>query len=302
MTALPARRWEQPFASFTDFYRSTYGESLVESRDVAVLSAGILHGQQGGGDWSDAPTPDLVISTQRTARSAGEADLGAGRFRLTAAPGRGIVVPAQAATRIIRDRSHEILAFGISYRALKAFAPAALPEDGHFGRLHAEEFEDSFVLASIERLWAESQAGNPHGRLFAEGAMLILAASLLRLAGRPTVKPVTKGGLAPWQVRRSTEALSDLMPENTSLVVLARDVGLSPFHFARAFKKSLGIAPHQYRTQLRIEKACRLLQSTDASVTDIAFKVGYESSQAFARVFAREMGAAPSVWRRGREQ
>lgn len=299
---MTAPRSDQSFANFTEFYRTTYGGSLVESREVAVSSAGILHCRQGAGDWSDAPTPDLVISMQRGRRSTGSADLGAGEFRLSAAPGRGIVVPAHSHTRIHRDRPHELLAFGISYGALKALAPAALPTDGDFGRIHAEEFSDPFVLALVERLWAESQARNPHGRLFAEGALVTIAASLLRLSGRRAAKPVNKGGLAPWQVRRATEALKGLMHENTSLAMLAEDVGLSPFHFSRAFKQSLGVPPHRYRTRLRLEKACHLLQTTNASMTDIALEVGYESSQALARVFGQEMGVTPTAWRRTRRQ
>jgi transcriptional regulator GlxA family with amidase domain len=68
---------------------------------------------------------------------------------------------------------------------------------------------------------------------------------------------------------------------------LGKFVGLSPNHLATLFKNELGTTPHQYLLQARIAKACSLLRTTDMSVTDIAFEVGFTSSQHFARVFRK---------------
>lgn len=68
---------------------------------------------------------------------------------------------------------------------------------------------------------------------------------------------------------------------------LGRFVGLSPNHLATLFKNELGTTPHQYLLQARIAKARSLLKTTDMSVTDIAFEVGFTSSQHFARVFKK---------------
>jgi AraC family transcriptional regulator len=109
-----------------------------------------------------------------------------------------------------------------------------------------------------------------------------------------------KGGLAPWQVRRVTEILAADLAAEQSLAALASQVGLSPFHFARAFKKSMGIPPHAYQVRLRLEHAEALLLGTARSVTEIAMIVGYESSQALARAFHRTRGCTPSDFRRMR--
>ncbi len=106
--------------------------------------------------------------------------------------------------------------------------------------------------------------------------------------------------MAPWQVRRCIEYLTEHASENIGLEQLAALVGLSPFHFARAFKYSTGVPPHRYQLQVRIEKAKLLLEMTEAPVTEIAFDVGYESSQALARLFRREIGVSPSNYRRQR--
>jgi AraC family transcriptional regulator len=131
--------------------------------------------------------------------------------------------------------------------------------------------------------------------------VLTLWGELLRQARNPVPKSI-RGGLAPWQVRRCEEYLNAHANTNVGLEHLASLVGLSPFHFARAFKQSTGVPPHQYLLSVRIEKAKALLSTTDANVTTIAFEVGYESSQALARLFRREVGLSPSDYRRQRSK
>jgi len=82
-----------------------------------------------------------------------------------------------------------------------------------------------------------------------------------------------------------------------SLAELAASVNLSPFHFARAFKRSTGLPPHRFQQRLRMESARELLRTTQLSVTDIALRVGYGSSQALARAFRRDAGATPAEFR-----
>jgi AraC family transcriptional regulator len=83
-----------------------------------------------------------------------------------------------------------------------------------------------------------------------------------------------------------------------SLNELAAAVRLSPYHFCRAFKDSFGMPPYRYQTLLRLNRARRMLADTPHSVTDIALAVGYESGQALARAFRRELGVSPQAYRR----
>jgi AraC family transcriptional regulator len=109
-----------------------------------------------------------------------------------------------------------------------------------------------------------------------------------------------RGGLAPWQERRCCEYLRAHLAEDVSLAELAGIANLSPFHFARMFKRTVGVPPHAYQRRLRAERAQELLLATDFSIGDIAAAVGYETPQAFARMFRAETGASPSDWRRER--
>jgi AraC family transcriptional regulator len=104
--------------------------------------------------------------------------------------------------------------------------------------------------------------------------------------------------LAPWQVRRALERLEACLTEDISLDDLAREVGLSPFHFARSFKAAVGAPPHRHQIALRLERARKLLETTDLSVRDIAERTGYSDPSYFARGFGKMFGIAPLQYRR----
>lgn len=113
-------------------------------------------------------------------------------------------------------------------------------------------------------------------------------------------RPAALGGLAPWQVRRCVEMVTADPSWEVRLSDLAAEVGLSTFHFARAFKQSVGMPPHAFQLRIRLERAKELLLATALPITQIALEVGYESSQALARLFRNEVGCSPTAYRRER--
>jgi len=84
---------------------------------------------------------------------------------------------------------------------------------------------------------------------------------------------------------------------------LASVSGASEAHFARSFKQAFGVPPHRYLLTRRIERATALLRETDLSITEIAFRTGWESLGTFGRIFRDITGESPSANRqRGRAQ
>ena len=75
----------------------------------------------------------------------------------------------------------------------------------------------------------------------------------------------------------------------------AQEAGLSPTHFARAFKETMGRAPHQYLLALRLERARRLLETTRATLSDIAQRTGFADQAHFTRLFKRVFGTTPGA-------
>lgn len=105
-------------------------------------------------------------------------------------------------------------------------------------------------------------------------------------------------GLAAWQARKVVDFLHENLARDLALTDLAGLVDLSPFHFARAFKATLGLPPHQYQVQIRMERARRLLRETSMSVLEVALAVGYNSPSSFARAFRESCGISPIEFRR----
>lgn len=80
------------------------------------------------------------------------------------------------------------------------------------------------------------------------------------------------------------------------LIKLAEIAHLSPFHFARVFRAVVGMPPHAYQNQMRIQKAKRLLLHTD-EISEIALQLGFTDQSHFTHVFRRLVGCTPARYR-----
>ena len=107
-----------------------------------------------------------------------------------------------------------------------------------------------------------------------------------------------KGGPAPWQIRRSCELIDANLAGDPSIAMLSAECGLSSSHFARAFRASLSMTPHQWILKRRVERARTLLAQTDTGLAEIALMCGFSDQSHLGRVFLRETGISPAEWRR----
>lgn len=105
------------------------------------------------------------------------------------------------------------------------------------------------------------------------------------------------GGLSSRARRIVHDFLLDNLDEKIDLDEVARLVGLSRFHFSRAFKVTFGASPYKYLLKLRLGKASELLKQTRKPITDIALNVGFSTSSEFARAFRQEMKHTPREYR-----
>jgi AraC-like DNA-binding protein len=98
------------------------------------------------------------------------------------------------------------------------------------------------------------------------------------------------------RLAHARERLADL-EETVGIAEIAREAGLSPFHFIRRFEAVFGITPHQFRIDRRIERAKLLLASGRSSVTETCLEVGFSSMGTFSALFTRRVGETPSSYR-----
>ncbi len=85
--------------------------------------------------------------------------------------------------------------------------------------------------------------------------------------------------------------------QNISIDAMAQQVGISPRHFKRRFRKATGATPLVYLQNVRLEAAKEKLETTQESVNEITYRIGYEDSSTFRRLFKREMGLSPRAYR-----
>lgn len=88
--------------------------------------------------------------------------------------------------------------------------------------------------------------------------------------------------------------------EQLDLDTLAETVNLSKYHFVKKYKEITATTPINHFIQLKIERACHLLDTTNNHVNEIAFSVGYEDAYYFSRIFKKLMGVSPSQYRKMR--
>ena len=260
---------------------------------------------RGHEPFPDPATPCLALQMlTRGPQRDGVFDCGFGRYRGPFPLWQVFVHPAYQDCEIRGDGPFEILALGVPW---SAFAPLVAEAAGRkvadFGRAHAAPQRDPFLEQLLLRLWDEAEAGGPRGAAFADAALLALAAALLRLAepGRNVPRESKGSGLAVWRLRRVLAYLEENLDRDPGLGEMAAVAGLSPGHFAAAFRRSTGEPPHRWLLRRRVERAQSLLADAGGGgMTEIALACGFATPSHFATVFRRLTGTTPSAWRRDR--
>lgn len=108
---------------------------------------------------------------------------------------------------------------------------------------------------------------------------------------------LSRAGLVDRRIRRSVELMHAQLAADLSLREIAAASYLSPFHFARVFKKLTGATPHAYLAGLRTARAQLLLANAELSVREIGALVGYASPSHFTKAFRQATGLTPRAFR-----
>jgi AraC family transcriptional regulator len=108
---------------------------------------------------------------------------------------------------------------------------------------------------------------------------------------------LSRAGLVDRRIRRSVELMHAQLAADLSLKEIAAASYLSPFHFARVFKKLTGATPHAYLAAIRTARAQLLLANPELSVREIGALVGYASPSHFTKAFRQATGLNPRAFR-----
>ncbi|MBI4663291.1 MAG: helix-turn-helix transcriptional regulator [Verrucomicrobia bacterium] len=211
-------------------------------------------------------------------------------------PGQLGIRPALSPFSIRCRDSGECLVVSLEQNFL-ACATCELGNGDSAELVFAHGIEDSFLQAVCLALKADVESGWQGGRLYGESLATALAVHLVKNhSARGAQVREFRGGLAKYQLRRALEYINEHLAEEISLKSLAAIADLSPFHFARMFKQSTGLAPHQYLLKCRVGRAKELLLDTNASIADVALRLGFCDQSHLSTHFKRSYGVTPRTF------
>ncbi len=159
-----------------------------------------------------------------------------------------------------------------------------LPRHFHIGTTLAQTFEQALWLASL-----------PPSTLRAMDLRNRLVRLLIDIVAAGSIKTEV---ILSAHIRKAISHIQIHLGESMRLQAIADAAGISLPHLKTRFKEEVGMPPGEYITRTRIEKAKHELTNTKCPITELAFVLGFCSSQHFARVFKRFTGQTPSSCRR----
>lgn len=240
---------------------------LVSHRLIVNLGAPLRFGWHRG----DRPQEEVLPTGGLCLQSDGETNAPFWREEMTFA---AVAIPPGMVETLLEDRAP---APGETFQerrclpdpAAQAFARALAAELASPGEpLYAETLGQAFTLHLL----------SAHGRV----------------AGAKRLSP--RGKLGGAGLRRAAEHARENLAGELDLAGMAAAAGYSPFQFARMFKATTGIAPHQYVLRLRVERACGLLRQGGLGFAEVALAAGFYDQAHLTNVFRKALGVTPAIW------
>lgn len=286
---------------FADTYREgEHGRFVRQAAQIGTFGATTLLIDQPAGNYTTKGTADLVLCSVLNHGVAAGIDFGAGRFHYQSAVTPFFLSPPQSPSAFAVESDHEARLLAIPMSEVRELLGRhGLRAHDELEPLFSGGFQDPFLGSVMPQLWQTLDFQDATGALLQDSVLVTIILALKRVSGSArTLSPRVSGGLSPAMVRRATEFLLAGIEQPMGLKALAEHLDMSEFHLHRAFTCSVGCSPHRWQFLRRMEMACELLRNRELNVLEVALATGYNSPQAFARMFRRHFGCSPIDYRR----
>ncbi|MEG4903901.1 MULTISPECIES: helix-turn-helix transcriptional regulator [unclassified Microcoleus] len=160
------------------------------------------------------------------------------------------------------------------------------------------KIRDPLIIGIAWALKTELASGGLNATLYVDALKNALSLHIRhRYCAQKTKMRDFEGGLDPHKLQIVINYINEYIHRDLHLNELANLVQMSPYYFGRLFKQSIGVAPHQYVIQCRIEKAKQLLKRQDLSIIYISQQVGFHDQSHFSKTFCKLVGLTPKKYR-----
>jgi AraC family transcriptional regulator len=159
-------------------------------------------------------------------------------------------------------------------------------------------FEDRQLQLLLSEMQREMETGCQMGALYGDHLGMSLSIALIQKYSRNVwITRTAKGRISKVRLQRVLEYIAANSHLDINLDDLAGVANMSRFHFARLFRQGMGVTPHRYLMDQRLQHAKALLRLDTMSVAEVAVQTGFVDACHLARVFRRHIGVSPTEWK-----
>ena len=294
----PFAQDETALPSFEDYQKlGLYAEFDTEFRKPELAPFVMARIDQPAFAATDPPSSDFVIAMVTSGDCKARTDLSGTWQDIQVRSNIVALTPTNTACAWDIEEPHSllVLAFGGHQHAelLRRIARKSVRD---FGVLH--EQVDIFPALShyLPRMWSSSRSDVPDP-LESESLFTHLLATCLHASGQMKRQDAYDEKLSGWQVKRVIALMQEHLSGTITLSNMAAAVGISEYHFLRAFRNTTGLPPHQYQLMMRINRAKRMIEKTKMSLPAVALSLGFSSQSHMTTAFGQWVGATPLAYR-----
>lgn len=271
---------------------------LIFEQTARLVGAGVSYACSGANHFPEHTDPHVKISVpfegasfQATWQTAtGQ------RKQQHVRAGHVSILPANLPHEVVLERKQEMIVINFEPALIEQIADELLGKNTEIIVQWAAQ--DPLIHQLGHDLRREFQQRQPR-LLYVESVVHVLANHLIRHYSTNYIScEDLTNKLPPRKLQQVINYINNQLERDVTLSELADVVQMSQYRFARAFKKSTGIPPHQYLLSQRIEKAKKLLGETHLSIADISYQLGFASQSHFTATFRRFTTVTPSVYRK----
>ncbi len=243
------------------------------------------------------PVPHHVVTFQiGGSRSIGR-QLGSERQH-GAGPGTATLMPAGTEATFDIDGTVDVLHLYLAPSVVEDCARTTIERPDRLSLQAPFAIVDPVIAGFAHMAISDPVSAFVTSPLLRDQAAHMLAAHLIVAYGTGSANNRrSPGKLTPRQLDAVRSRVDEGLADTITLADLAQVAGLSPYHFARAFKASTGLSPYRFVQERRIDQAKSLLRTTDWPIAAIALECGFSSQSHLTYAFRIATGTTPKRWR-----